>query len=99
MKWLKYWNAFIKIFLVPFHLAFCHMWRFSWLGRGWTSDAFESLPSGMHFKHFWECSCCGLQQYTYETVEEVQKRFDDYRCKYGDGFVNTDEFSPSKPKL
>jgi hypothetical protein len=61
-----------------------------WGGRGWSSE------DGV-FVLFWECGTCGRREVTHETPESLQRRFDGYRDRYGDSFVDTDEFDPPKP--
>lgn len=78
----------------------CWLVGHDWSLRGWTSDKFDlDVPSETPIANIWSCVRCNSKVRTYETAEQVQARFDDYREKYGDAVVYTHEFHPPKPPL
>jgi hypothetical protein len=80
------------------HWLFDRKCNHNWMARGWTSFFFapEECPVGF-LGHYYECSRCHKKEITFESLDDVQKRFDGYRNKYGDAIVETDEFDPPKP--
>jgi hypothetical protein len=70
----------------------CLLFDHSWLKSGWCGSVFDEKIPQNHIRSYKRCRRCGAQDHFDEPLASVQTRFDGYREKYGDAYVQTDEF-------